>query len=321
MEKRKFIIDTDTASDDAVALLMALEWKDVEVEAVTIVSGNMSVEQGSINARYTIELCNKSIPVYVGADKPLKKKREHADWFHGPDGMGGMNYPLPKEDAQEDDAIDILIQKFKENPGKITLVTLGPLTNVALAIKKDPTIVTCIKNIVVMGGSSCSVGNVTPAAEYNIWCDPEAADIVFNSGHPDITMVGWELCRGDANITEDEMEYVYSFKTLKGDFAIDCNKHALESSQNWLGDPGLGLPDPVAMSVALDDSVVINQSKHNVKVVLDGPSRGMTIVDQLHVGENEPNIDEHWSNTTRNINICWELDSNKWKEVLYSTLR
>ena len=321
MGKRKFIIDTDTASDDAVALLMALEWKDVEVEAVTIVSGNMPVEQGSINARYTIELCNKSTPVYVGADKPLKKKREHADWFHGPDGMGGMNYPLPKEDALGENAIDVLIRRFKEKPGEITLVTLGPLTNIALAIEKDPTIVSCIKNIVVMGGSSCSVGNVTPAAEYNIWCDPEAADIVFNSGHPDITMVGWELCRGTANLTEEEMEHVYSFKTLKGDFAIDCNKHALESSQNWLGDPGLGLPDPVAMSVALDDSVVIKQSRHNVKIVIDGPSRGMTIVDQLHVGENEPNIDENWSNTTRNINICWELDANKWKEVLYSTLR
>ena len=321
MKKRKFIIDTDTASDDAVALLMALEWKDVEVEAVTIVSGNMPVEQGSINARYTIELCNKSTPVYVGADKPLKKKREHADWFHGPDGMGGMNYPEPKEKALEESGVDILIKRFKEKPGEITLVTLGPLTNIALAINKDPSIVSCIKNIVVMGGSSCSVGNVTPAAEYNIWCDPEAADIVFNSGHPDITMVGWELCRGDANITEEEMEYVYSFKTLKGDFAIDCNKHALESSQNWLGDPGLGLPDPVAMSVALDESVIINQSRHNVKVVLDGPSRGMTIVDQLHVGENEPNIDENWSNTTRNINVCWKLDSNKWKEVLYSTLK
>jgi|TARA_B100001750_G_C15506496_1_gene600711 purine nucleosidase len=321
MKKRKFIIDTDTASDDAVALLMALEWKDVEVEAVTIVSGNMPVEQGSINARYTIELCNKSTPVYVGADKPLKKKREHADWFHGPDGMGGMNYPEPKEKAREESGVDILIKRFKEKPGEITLVTLGPLTNIALAINKDPSIVSCIKNIVVMGGSSCSVGNVTPAAEYNIWCDPEAADIVFNSGHPDITMVGWELCRGDANITEEEMEYVYSFKTLKGDFTIDCNKHALESSQNWLGDPGLGLPDPVAMSVALDESVIINQSRHNVKVVLDGPSRGMTIVDQLHVGENEPNIDENWSNTTRNINVCWKLDSNKWKEVLYSTLK
>ena len=321
MEKRKFIIDTDTASDDAVALLMALEWEDVEVEVVTIVSGNMPVEQGSINARYTIELCNKSTPVYVGADKPLKKKREHAEWFHGPDGMGGMNYPPPKEKAQDGSAVDVLIEKFKEKPGEITLVTLGPLTNIALAINKDPSIVSCIKNIVVMGGASCSVGNVTPAAEYNIWCDPEAADIVFNSGHPNITMVGWELCRGDANLTEEEMEYVYSLKTSKGDFTIDCNKHALEANQNWLGDPGIGLPDPVAMSVALDDSVVVKQSRHNVKVVLDGPSRGMTIVDQLHVGENEPNIDEHWSNTTRNINICWELDSNKWKEVLYSTLK
>jgi len=321
MGKRKFIIDTDTASDDAVALLMALEWEDVKVEAVTIVSGNMSVEQGSINARYTIELCKKSTPVYIGSDRPLKKKKEHADWYHGPDGMGGMNYPSPNNSALEESAIDILISSFRNAPGEITLVTLGPLTNIAVAIEKDPSIVSCIKKIVVMGGSSCTVGNVTPAAEYNIWCDPEAADIVFNSGHPDITMVGWELCRGEANITEEEMEYVYSFKTTKGDFTIDCNKHALESSQNWLGDPGLGLPDPVAMSVALDDSVVVKQSRHNVQVVLDGPSRGMTIVDQLHVGESEPNIDEYWSDTNRNINVCWELDNKKWKEILYSTLK
>ena len=321
MGKRKFIIDTDTASDDAVAILMALEWGDVEVEAVTIVSGNMPVEQGSINARYTIELCNKSTPVYIGCDKPLKKKREHADWYHGPDGMGGMNYPSPKNSSLEESAIDFLINSFRNAPGEITLVTLGPLTNIAVAIEKDPSIVSCIKNIVVMGGSSCTVGNVTPAAEYNIWCDPEAADIVFNSGHPDITMVGWELCRGEANITEEEMEYVYSFKTTKGDFTIDCNKHALDSSQNWLGDPGLGLPDPVAMSVALDDSVVLKQSRHSVQVVLDGPSRGMTIVDQLHVGESEPNIDEYWSDTNRNINVCWELDNKKWKEILYSTLK
>ena len=321
MGKRKFIIDTDTASDDAVAILMALEWGDVEVEAVTIVSGNMPVEQGSINARYTIELCNKSTPVYIGCDKPLKKKREHADWYHGPDGMGGMNYPSPKNSSLKESAIDFLINSFRNAPGEITLVTLGPLTNIAVAIEKDPSIVSCIKNIVVMGGSSCTVGNVTPAAEYNIWCDPEAADIVFNSGHPDITMVGWELCRGEANITEDEMEYVYSFKTTKGDFTIDCNKHALDSSQNWLGDPGLGLPDPVAMSVALDDSVVLKQSRHSVQVVLDGPSRGMTIVDQLHVGDSEPNIDEYWSNTNRNINVCWELDNKKWKEILYSTLK
>ena len=235
--------------------------------------------------------------------------------------MGGMNYPDPKHTESSDDLIEVLKNLIDENPNEITLVTLGPLTNIANFITKYPASFLMLKNIVIMGGASNTVGNVTPAAEYNIWCDPEAADAVFQSQHPDITMVGWELCRGEANLTEEEMEYVYNFKTEKGDFAIDCNKHALDSSQNWLGDPGLGLPDPVAMAVALDEDVVKRVSKHNVKIVLDGPSRGMTIVDQLHVGENEPNIDEWWSSTERNINVCWEIDNKKWKETLYKTLR
>jgi purine nucleosidase len=321
MSRRKFFIDTDTASDDAVALLMALEWDDVDVLGISIVSGNMPIEQGSINARYTVELCKKNTPVYIGADKPLKKKREHADWFHGPDGMGGMNYHEPKHPETGEDFIEVLRGLVHEHPNEITLVTLGPLTNIGNFITKYPDSFLMLKNIVIMGGASNTVGNVTPAAEYNIWCDPEAADIVFKSKHPDITMVGWELCRGGANLTEEEMEYVYSFETEKGNFAIDCNKHALDSSKNWLGDPGLGLPDPVAMAVALDTNVTVRESKHNVQVVLDGPSRGMTIVDQLHVGENEPNIDEWWSNTERNINVCWEINNKAWKEALYKTLK
>jgi len=319
--KNKYFIDTDTASDDAVALLMALEWDDVEVLGISIVSGNMSVEQGSINARYTVELCKKDIPVYVGADAPLVKKREHADWFHGPDGMGNMNYPAPKLEETNEDFIEVLNNHINQYPDEITLVTLGPLTNVANFIKKYPESFLKLKNIVIMGGASNTVGNVTPAAEYNIWCDPEAADIVFKSKHHDIAMVGWELCRGEANLTEAEMEFAYSFKTEKADFAIDCNKHALDSSQNWLGDPGLGLPDPVAMAVALNPAVTTKVSRHNVQVVIDGPARGMTIVDQLHVGESEPHIDEHWSHTERNINVIWEIDSDKWKETLYKTIR
>ena len=319
--KNKYFIDTDTASDDAVALLMALEWDDVEVLGISIVSGNMSVEQGSINARYTVELCKKEVPVYVGADAPLVKKREHADWFHGPDGMGNMNYPAPKLQETNEDFIEVLNNHINQHPNEITLVTLGPLTNVANFIKKYPDSFLKLKNIVIMGGASNTVGNVTPAAEYNIWCDPEAADIVFKSKHHDIAMVGWELCRGEANLTEEEMELAYSFKTEKADFTIDCNKHALDSSQNWLGDPGLGLPDPVAMAVALNPAVTTKVSRHNVQVVIEGPARGMTIVDQLHVGESEPHIDEHWSHTERNINVIWEIDSNEWKETLYKTIR
>ena len=319
--KNKYFIDTDTASDDAVALLMALEWHDVEVLGISVVSGNMSVEQGSINARYTVELCKKEVPVYVGADAPLVKKREHADWFHGPDGMGNMNYPAPKLQETNEDFIEVLNNHINQHPNEITLVTLGPLTNVANFIKKYPDSFLKLKNIVIMGGASNTVGNVTPAAEYNIWCDPEAADIVFKSKHHDIAMVGWELCRGEANLTEEEMELAYSFKTEKADFTIDCNKHALDSSQNWLGDPGLGLPDPVAMAVALNPAVTTKVSRHNVQVVIEGPARGMTIVDQLHVGESEPHIDEHWSHTERNINVIWEIDSDEWKETLYKTIR
>ena len=319
--KNKYFIDTDTASDDAVALLMALEWDNVEVLGISIVSGNMSVEQGSINARYTVELCKKDVPVYIGAHGPLVKKREHADWFHGPDGMGNMNYPAPKLQETDEDFIEVLNNHINQHPEEITLVTLGPLTNIANFIKRYPESFLKLKNIVIMGGASNTVGNVTPAAEYNIWCDPEAADIVFKSRHHDIAMVGWELCRGEANLTEEEMELVYGFKTEKADFTIDCNKHALESSQNWLGDPGLGLPDPVAMAVALNPDVTTKASRHNVQVVIDGPARGMTIVDQLHVGESDPHIDEYWSHTERNINVIWEIDSNEWKETLYKTIR
>lgn len=235
--------------------------------------------------------------------------------------MGNMNYPAPKLKETDKDFIEVLNNHIIENPDEITLVTLGPLTNISNFIKKYPESFLKLKNIVIMGGASNTVGNVTPAAEYNIWCDPEAADTVFKSNHHDITMVGWELCRGEANLTEEEMDLAYSFKTEKADFTIDCNKHALDSSQNWLGDPGLGLPDPVAMAVALNPEVTTKASRHNVQVVIDGPARGMTIVDQLHVGESDPHIDEHWSHTKRNINVIWEINSSEWKETLYKTIR
>src|SRR5690606_22541083 len=130
-------------------------------------------------------------------------------WYHGRDGLGDMNYPPPKRAPQSKHAVDALIDTIRENPG-IELVTLGPLTNVALAVSKAPDIVSNVSRCVVMGGAACTVGNVTPAAEYNIWVDPEAARIVFHSGLP-IEMVGWELSRLEANLTLDEMATIRGF--------------------------------------------------------------------------------------------------------------
>jgi len=310
MPPRRFILDTDTASDDAVAILMALRWPEVKVEAITVVSGNVPVEQGSLNARYTVELCGADVPVYEGAIRPLLREPAHAHFFHGPDGMGGMNYPAPLRPPVGGQAVTELIRRFGEAPGEITLVTLGPLTNIALALNLEPRLATWVKACYVMGGAACTVGNITPAAEYNIWCDPEAARIVFHSGLK-ILMVGWELCRGGANLNNDEMKMVYGFNTALASFAIDCNKHAIETNRAWLGDPGLPLPDPVTMAIALNPAVCTNRSPHYVDVSCDVElTRGMTVVDRLGVTDKASNLD-----------VCWQIDVPLWKETLYRTLR
>src|SRR4051812_40365865 len=136
---RKFLIDTDTASDDAVAMIMALRAPDVRVEAITVVSGNVSLKQATENALYTVELCGADVPVYAGADRPLSREPAHADWFHGADGFGNQHYPPAKMRAESEHAIDAIIRVVGANPG-IELVTLGPLTNIALALSRDVSI-------------------------------------------------------------------------------------------------------------------------------------------------------------------------------------
>src|SRR5580658_3250823 len=149
---RTFLIDTDTASDDAVALIMALRAPDVRVAAITIVAGNVPVAQATRNALYVTDLCGSDAPVFAGATKPLWREYMHAEWFHGRDGLGNHNYPVPKRQAESAHATDAMIACVKQNPG-ITLVTMGPLTNVALALAKAPEIAANIGRCVVMGGN------------------------------------------------------------------------------------------------------------------------------------------------------------------------
>jgi purine nucleosidase len=319
---RKFLIDTDTASDDAVALIMALRWPDVEVEAITVVSGNVPLAQCVTNALYTTELCSSDVPVYRGANRPLLREAELADWFHGFDGLGDQNYPPPKRTAEAKHAVEAIIDTVKANPG-IVLITLGPLTNVALAVSRAPEIVNDVSRCVVMGGAACTVGNVTPAAEFNIWVDPEAARIVFHSGLP-IEMVGWELCRGDANIRENEIQYIRGLETELGQFAINCNSVAIKANYKQSREVGIALPDPVAMAVALDPTIATRASKHYVEVETQSElTRGMTIVDQLNIIPDERNqvLWKALTNRDPNVQVVWEIDIPRWKEMLYSVLR
>jgi purine nucleosidase len=309
-EMRRFLIDTDTASDDAVAILMALRTPDIQVDAITTVSGNVPVQMGARNAGTTVELCGKDTPVYIGCDRPLVREPIYAYFFHGPDGMGGMNYPPPARGPEKEHAVDALIRLIRARPGEYTLVTLGPLTNIAMALRQAPDIAGKLRRVYVMGGAACVVGNITPAAEYNIWVDPEAAKIVIHAGMP-ILMVGWEHCRGESCLDDAEMTSVRTFRTKYADFALDCNHSALKASRDFNRERGLTLPDPVTMSIAIDSGVCTLLDHHFVDVETESElTRGMTVVDQLRVTKNPPNME-----------VCWKIDPQRWKENLYKTLR
>jgi purine nucleosidase len=315
-----FLIDTDTASDDAVALIMALRAEPpVRVAAITSVAGNVPVAQATRNALYTVELCGATTPVYSGADRPLTRLYQSAHWFHGKDGLGDHNYPAPKQQARPGHAVDAIIETIHANPG-IVVVTLGPLTNLALAIRRDPAIVHKVSRCVVMGGNPCCEGNVTPAAEYNIWVDPEAASIVLHSGMP-IELIGWHLCRGNAIINDREIEQILGFGTPTARFAVECNSRAIEAIRIQTGEQGISLPDPVAMGIAIDPTLVTRSSQHSVRVeTASDLTRGMTVVDRLNVAGDDRNR-EIWQSVSSKTSVVWEMDVERWKQQLFRALR
>jgi purine nucleosidase len=319
---RPFLIDTDTASDDAVALIMALRAPDVRVVAITTVAGNVPAEQSTRNALYTVELCGAKVPVYTGAGKPLLRTYRNATWFHGRDGLGDHNYPAPRQSAASGHAVDAIIAAVEANPG-VVIVTLAPLTNLALALAKKPEIATKVGRCVIMGGAPCCEGNVTPAAEYNMWVDPEAARIVMNGGLP-IELVGWHLSRGDAVVDEDDIARILGFDTPLAKFAIECNSHARQAYKVQTGEDGISLPDPVAMSIALNPTIGTQWSDHYIDVETQSElTRGMTVVDRLNVAADDRNR-AVWApilEKKHKAKICWILDNQRWKEALFSALR
>lgn len=318
---RAFLIDTDVASDDAVALIMALRAPEVRVVAITTVAGNVDVQRATRNALYTVELCGASVPVFAGAEKPLTRVHKSATWFHGQDGLGDHGYAAPRQAPEKMHAVDAIIEAVEANPG-LVIITLGPLTNLALALNRTPEIAAKVGRCVVMGGAPCCEGNVTPAAEYNIWVDPEAARIVMLS-RLRVELVGWQTSRGDAVLNESDIARILEFNNPVARFAVECNSRARDAYKEQTGEDGISLPDPVAMSIALDPTIGNQWSEHFVEVETRTElTRGMTVVDRLNVAGDERNR-AVWDEALRKgkTKVCWTIDNRRWKEALFAALR
>jgi inosine-uridine nucleoside N-ribohydrolase len=316
---RKLLIDTDTASDDAVALIMALRSPDVRVLAITVVAGNVSVEQGTQNALYTAELCGSTVPVFSGAAAPLIRPLEDAVWFHGRDGLGDHGYAPAVRTATAGFAVDAIVRTVEANPG-IEIITLGPLTNLALALRQWPQLADNVSRCVVMGGAPCCEGNVTPAAEFNFWVDPEAARVVLRSQLP-IELVGWQLSRGAAVVNAVDMEEILALGTSFARFAIHSNSTAATAYKEQTGEEGIALPDPTAMAILLDPKLALVCSDHYMDVQVDsGITRGMSVVDRLGVAKDARNCTV-WGDVAAKHKVVWQMDIPGWKRALLGALR
>ena len=285
---RRLWIDTDTASDDAVAIVMALKHPTTEVAGMSVVIGNVPVALGVQNALYTAELCGKRIPVHAGAEMPLVRPFATAQHVHGADGMGDIGLPLTGRAATSSDAVHEMIEAFRREPGELELVALGPLTNLALAIRIEPQFARWVKRCVIMGGTGVLPGNATPLAEFNWWIDPEAVHIVLESGMQ-VEMVGWDVSLADAVIDTELADELRGLGPL-GAFSIDIQTSLRRFIQEVTGRTGFDWPDPIAMAVALEPDIVTSEAHRRVEVSLGlGHERGQTIVDHLDNTKREPN--------------------------------
>ncbi len=250
---KKVIIDTDPGADDALAILLALRSPALEVLAITVVAGNVEVALGAENALKLLELAGRTeIPVARGAEKPLSRTLTTAELFHGDNGLGGIELPKSKISTRSEHAVDLILSMVNARPGEITLITLGPLTNIAMALLKDPSIKGKVKGIISMGGS-ISGGNVTPAAEFNYFNDPEAAKTVFDSGIP-ITMVGLDVTN-KALLRREHLEPLKAAKSPVHDFIVGLATIGIDFAALYRI-PGFQMHDPLTVGVAIDPSLV-----------------------------------------------------------------
>lgn len=274
-----FIIDTDPGIDDAQAIMMACAHPNVVVEALTIVAGNVGLDRTVANACTILDVMNSDAKVYPGCAQGFVYHGEDAAYVHGGDGLGDAGYPPSPRTVEEEHGSLALLRMANEAPGKYTLVALGPLTNLALALKLDPDLGSKFKRLVIMGGAVRSMGN-TPnlTAEFNIFADPEAAHVVFERW-PQFELVDWEATMAHAFSLETVNQWT-SIDTERGDFFRRITSFIIEYLTKEYETPRYSAADPLAMAVALEPEIIARAESHFVSVETSGHlTRGQTVVD------------------------------------------
>jgi purine nucleosidase len=307
---KRLIIDTDPGVDDAHAILLALAHPDVQMEAITTVSGNVSIDLTTANALKILDVAEKDIPVYRGCDRPLINTPEYAAYVHGADGLGDCGIPASKRQAQIEHAVHALVRLANENPGELTLVAIGPLTNLAVALSLDPELPMKFKQLVIMGGAIYSKGNTSSlTAEFNIHADPEAAHIVFSSW-PMLSLLSWETTLAHV-FTRQVLNRFFNMGTPRARFFHDTNQKILGFIKDRLGQDMLFAPDGLAVAAAIEPSIVTRSDRKHVSIELHGSlTRGQTVVD--------------WSNTTGkqpNTEIIHEVDQERFIQLMENGLK
>ena len=297
---KSVILDADTGIDDALAIILLARSPEIELRAITAVSGNVHVDKTSINALKILEALNiRNVPVARGLGKPLLRNLEGADEFHGKDGLGNSNLPLPKQQVDHRHAVDLLLEETSRAPGRITVVATGPLTNIAIALLREPNFARNVKELVIMGGAYAltpfGCGNTNPVAEYNVFVDPEAASIVFQSGIP-LTAVGLDVTADPkAAITET------IYQRIKQATSDTSRLSVMMISQLMTKYGIFHVHDPMAAAMVIDPSLFKTQ-KYHVDIETVSPlSRGQTIIDRR---EWLP----HESKQPPNANVCISVD-------------
>ncbi|MEM0900837.1 MAG: nucleoside hydrolase [Pseudomonadota bacterium] len=279
MTREKIIIDTDPGQDDAIAILLALASDALDVLGIVSVAGNVPLDLTTKNALKIVELSGRlDTPVYVGCEQPLLRDLITAEYVHGKTGLDGPDLPEPTLPTQPQHGVDFILQTLAENePNTITLCTLGPLTNIAVALTKAPEIVRRAKRIVMMGGGFFEGGNVTPAAEFNIYVDPHAAEAVFRSGIP-ITMVPLD-CTHKALTTQKRIDAFRAVNTPVCDSAASLIDFFERYDEDKYGTDGGPLHDPCVIAWLLDPSLFSGR-ECNVQVETQSElTMGMTVID------------------------------------------